>query len=146
MRRIEWRHDCRQLFLPVSILPSASADNSSHAITAKALIDTGATKTGLRADLIAKLALPKRDRAPIQTANGTLITDLHLVRMGLWASGLENDVFATSASQLPFILDREFLVQALRQDFSHEMLLGMDVIGLCEFTTRGDGTATIILP
>ena len=66
--------------------------------------------------------------------------------MGLWASGLENDVFATSASQLPFILDREFLVQALRQDFSHEMLLGMDVIGLCEFTTRGDGTATLILP
>ena len=146
MRRIEWRHDLRQLFLPVSILPSASAGNASHSFTAKALIDTGATKTGLRADIIARLALPKRDRAPIQTANGTLITDLHLVRMGLWTSGLNDDTFAAAASRLPFILDREFLIQALRPDFPHEMLLGMDVIGLCEFTVRGDGTASLVLP
>lgn len=146
MRTINWRHDRRQLFLPVSVMPSASADNASHAITVKALIDTGATKTGLRADLVERLGLAKRDRAPIQTANGTLITDLHLARLGLWTSQIEEDVFQLSRSTMPYILDREFLIQALRPDFSHEMLLGMDLVGLCEFQLRCDGTAKLLLP
>ncbi len=127
-------------------MPSASADNASHAIIVRALIDTGATKTGLRADLVQKLGLAKRDRAPIQTANGTLITDLHLARLGLWTSDVDEDVFQLSLSTMPYILDREFLVQALRPDFSHEMLLGMDLVGLCEFQIKCDGTARLILP
>lgn len=146
MRTINWRHDGRQLFLPVSVMPSASAYNASHAITVRALIDTGATKTGLRADLIERLGLAKRDRAPIQTANGTLITDLHLARLGLWTCEMDRDVFQLSQSTLPHILDREFLIQALRRDFSHEMLLGMDLVGLCEFQIQCDGTAKLVLP
>ena len=146
MRAINWRHDCRQLFLPLSVMPSASANNASHAITVRALIDTGATKTGLRQDIVKKLSLAKRDRAPIQTANGTIITDMHLARLGMWAADPSDDVFQLSASVMPYILDREFLIQSLRPDFSHEMLLGMDVIGLCEFEIRSNGTATLLLP
>lgn len=127
-------------------MPSASAPNSSHSIIARALIDTGATKTALRSDLVTKLGLPKRDRAPIQTANGTIITDLHLARLGLWPTEIGEEPFARSLTAMPFILDREFLVQSLRPDFSHEMLLGMDLIGMCHFTISNDETAELILP
>lgn len=143
---IRWRHDRRQLFLPVAVMPSASAQNATHSIIARALIDTGATKTALRPDLVSKLGLIKRDRAPIQTANGTIITDLHLARVGLWPTEASHDVFERSEASMPFILDREFLVQSLRPDFPHEMLLGMDLIGMCHFRISSDGTAELILP
>jgi predicted aspartyl protease len=146
MQAINWRHDRRQLFLPVLVMPSASADNASHAVTIRALIDTGATKTGLREDLVKHLGLAKRDRAPIQTANGTLITDLHLARLGFWSAEIDEDVFQLSESRMPYVLDREFLVQALKPDFSHQMLLGMDVVGLCELAINSNGIARLVLP
>ena len=64
----------------------------------------------------------------------------------MWAAGINDDVFQLSASTMPYILDREFLIQSLKPDFSHEMLLGMDVMGLCEFEMRSNGTATLLLP
>lgn len=146
MRRIEWRHDRRQLFLPVAVMPSSSAANHSHSATVTALLDTGATKTGLRPDFITTLGLEKRDRAPVQTANGTRLADLFLARLGFWPLEAGDDVAAKVASELPYVLDREFLVQSLLPDFPHQMLLGMDVLGMCEFRMSSDGGAELVLP
>lgn len=146
MQRISWGHDRRQLFLPVAVMPSASSPNPQHTVTVTALLDTGATKTGLRPDIVAELALSKRDRAPVQTANGTRLADLFLTRLGLWPSLLPDDPFESASSKLPYVLDREFLVQALLPDFPHQMLLGMDLLGLCEFSISSIGTAELQLP
>jgi hypothetical protein len=146
MRRIKWKHDRRQLFLPVAVMPSVSASNHSHSATVTALLDTGATKTGIRPDFISMLGLEKRDRAPVQTANGTRLADLYLARLGFWPADLSDDLSEKAASELPYVLDREFLIQSLLPDFPHQMLLGMDVIGMCEFRVSSDHTAELDLP
>lgn len=64
----------------------------------------------------------------------------------MWAADLSEDTFQLSATTMPYILDREFLIQSLKPDFSHEMLLGMDVLGLCEFEIRSNGTAKLLFP
>ena len=127
-------------------MPSSTAENPSHSVTVNALLDTGATKTGLRPDLLERLDLEKRDRAPVQTANGTRLTDLYLARLGLWPAEADDDLSMKVNSELPFILDKEFLIQSLLPDFPHEMLLGMDVLGMCEFRISGNGTAELELP
>lgn len=127
-------------------MPSVSAPNQSHSATVTALLDTGATKTGIRPDFVAALGLAKRDRAPVHTANGTRLADLYLARLGFWPAEPSDDLAATAASQLPYVIDREFLIQSLLPDFPHEMLLGMDVLGMCEFHISSRGTAELHLP
>jgi hypothetical protein len=146
MRRIKWKHDRRQLFLPVAVMPSISASNRSHSATVTALLDTGATKTGIRPDFVVTLGLAKRDRAPVQTANGTRLADLYLARLGFWPAEPRDDLARKAASELPYVLDREFLIQSLLPDFPHEMLLGMDVLGMCEFRISSNGIAELDLP
>lgn len=146
MRRIKWRHDGRQLFLPVAVMPSSSAQNPSHSVTVNALLDTGATKSGLRPDFIRTLCLEKRDRAPVQTANGTRLADLFLARLGFWPADPSDDLSHKVSSEMPYVLDREFLVQSLLPDFPHQMLLGMDVLGMCEFRMSCSGMAELQLP
>ena len=144
--QISWRHDRRQLFLPVAVMPSISAPNASHSVTVTALLDTGATKTGLRPDFVTELGLAKRDRAPVQTANGTRLADLYLARLGMWPASPFDDLALKASSELPYVLDREFLIQSLLPDFPHQMLLGMDVLGLCEFRVSSTGIAELQLP
>jgi hypothetical protein len=127
-------------------MPSTSALNHSHSATVSALLDTGATKTGIRPDFVRALGLAKRDRAPVQTANGTRLADLFLARLGFWPAEPAEDIRAKAASELPYVLDREFLIQSLLPDFPHEMLLGMDVLGMCEFHVLSNGTAELGLP
>ena len=135
MRRIRWPHDRRQVFLPVAVMPSVSASNHSHSVTVTALLDTGATKTGIRPDFVATLGLAKRDRAPVQTANGTRLADLFLARLGFWPGEPGDDFVSKVATELPYVLDREFLIQSLLPDFPHQMLLGMDVLGCASSTS-----------
>lgn len=146
MRRIKWAHDRRQLFLPAAVIPSITAFNHSHSATVTALLDTGATKTGIRPDFVSTLELAKRDRAPVQTANGTRLADLFLARLGFWPGEPEDDFAAKSVAELPYVLDREFLIQSLLPDFPHEMLLGMDVLGMCEFRVSSTEVAKLHLP
>jgi hypothetical protein len=134
------------LFLPVSVMPSVTAANHTHSTRVTALLDTGATKTGIRPDFVTVLGLEKRDRAPVQTANGTRLADLFLARLGFWPADVHDNAQAKATSELPYVLDREFLIQSLLPDFPHEMLLGMDVIGMCEFHVSADGTAELGLP
>lgn len=146
MRQVSWRHDRRQLFIPIAVMPSAASANASHSETVAALIDTGATKTGLRADLVQSLSLRKRDRAPVQTVNGTILADMHLARLGCWPANLDEDLAQKSVVDLPYIIDRKFLIQSLPADFPHQMLLGMDFIGLCDFRVHRSGVAELDVP
>lgn len=64
------------------------------------------------------------------------------------ASGLQpgDDLDSKTAAELPYVLDREFLIQSLLPDFPHQMLLGMDVVGMCEFRMPCSGIAELQLP
>ena len=64
--------------------------------------------------------------------------DRHLARLGLFP---DDDNRGNHAGL--YVLEREFLVQGLPRTFSHEMLVGMDLISQCDFAVMRNGTASV---
>ena len=66
MSPIEWTHDGRRVLLPISILrPSPATDLTAVSVTA--LVDTGATVSGIATRVIRELDLPPVGRRPLNT-------------------------------------------------------------------------------
>ena len=143
MGEISWRHSGRQLLLPVAILPSIVADNAQSMELVDALIDTGATGTGLRPDIAEKLGIPGRGKRLVHTANGIMLVPEFRIRMGFYCGSFDGDPVATAS---PYVLEFGLLVHALRDQFAYPMLIGMDVISQCDLELRRDRTARLILP
>jgi hypothetical protein len=78
------------------------------------------------------------------TANGDIITDEHLVRIGFYPGSFGEHPFDISAT-LPFVLDREFLAHSLHPNFSFEMIVGMDVISQTDLSISRNGQAVLRL-
>ena len=66
--------------------------------------------------------------------------DRFLARLGLFP-----DPGQQGQSTALYVLDREFLVQGLPHNFSHEMLIGMDLISRCDFAVSRDGRASLVI-
>ena len=111
-----------------------------YSIDVRGLIDTGATTSGLRLDFVELLGLKKRDRAPVQTANGTVLMDRFLARIALRP---DSPAVQPTSGGL-FVFDREFLLQGLARDFTHELLIGIDLISRCDFSMRRSGQASLL--
>lgn len=145
MAEIEWRHDGSRLVLPVAILPSAVASNASELEIVDGLIDTGATGTGLRPDVAERLALPARGRRRIMTANGDIIVPEFRLRIGFYPGSFSGPAEAPS-SAFPTVLDFGILAHALRPIFPYALLIGMDVLHLCDLFLTRRRKAKLVLP
>ena len=142
MPGISWLHDGRRLVLPVSVFPSVTADNASECELVTGLLDTGATGTGIRQDIIDRLKLGKRGRRRIFTANGDVIANEHLIRIGFYPGRFENHPFDLSGIS-PFVLERQSLAHSLHPNFSFELIIGMDVISQADLTVSRDGRCSL---
>lgn len=140
MPGISWLHDGRRLVLPVSVFPSVTADNANECELVTGLLDTGATGTGIRQDVIDRLKLGKRGRRRIFTANGDLIANEHLIRIGFYPGRFQNHPFDLSAI-FPFVLERQSMAHSLHPNFSFELIIGMDVISQADLSR-----ATVVAP
>jgi predicted aspartyl protease len=109
-----------------------------------ALIDTGATGTGIRQDVAMRLALEKRGRRRIFTANGDIIADEHLIRIGMYVGDFPDSF--DLAGRLPFVLEEEVMAYALHPNFSFEMLIGMDIISQMDLSLSRTGEVSLRLP
>src|SRR5689334_3026272 len=125
MAEIRWRHSGHRLLLPVAVLPSAAADNPHAINVVDALIDTGATGTGLRPDIAAALAVPGRGKRRVVTANGDMLVPEYRIRIGFYCGDFPHDPLAEGS---PYVLEFGLLVHALREHFAYAMLIGMDVL------------------
>lgn len=85
------------------------------------LLDTGATGTGLRQDVIDRLKLGKRGRRRIFTANGDMIANEHLIRIGFYPGRFEHHPFDLSGI-FPFVLERQLLAHSLHPNFAFELI------------------------
>src|SRR3954470_6120411 len=66
---IEWRHHGRRILLPVIILPpTPSTDLTGY--QGPALLDTGSTTSGIVPRVARYLALPRRGKRPLGSAQG----------------------------------------------------------------------------
>jgi hypothetical protein len=106
------------------------------------LLDTGATGTGLRQDVIDRLKLQKRGRRRIFTANGDLVANEHLIRIGLYPGRFETYPFEL-AGILPYVLERQSLAHSLHPNFSFELIIGMDIISQADLTVSREGRCAL---
>ena len=108
------------------------------------LLDTGATGTGVRADLAAELALKPKGRRRVLTANGDIMATEYLFRIGFVCGRIDDPAFSPETI-LPFVLEREFPVFELNGQFPYAVLIGMDVIGLGDLSIARNGSAILTL-
>ncbi len=142
MPATRWLHEGRRIILPVSVFPSATADNASECALVTGLLDTGATGTGIRQDVIDRLKLGKRGRRRIFTANGDMIANEHLIRIGFYPGRFEQHPFDLSGI-FPFVLERQSLAHSLHPNFGFELIVGMDVISQADLTVLRDGSCSL---
>jgi hypothetical protein len=143
MGEICWRHGGQRLLLPVAILPSAASDNAHAMQVVDALIDTGATGTGLRPDVAEALRIPGRGKRRVLTANGDILVAEYRIRLGFYCGKFDGDAEAAGS---PYVLELGLLAHALRPLFPYAVLIGMDVLSRCELRLDRNCLATLILP
>lgn len=124
---IEWYHDRRRIVLPVVILrPEPSADLSGF--EGSALLDTGATTTGITPHVARTLGLVGRGKRLLGSARGEEQAERYLFRVGL-----HSDREAADPPCFPFIFD-DIVGFELKDNFLLDALIGMDVLARCDFS------------
>jgi len=149
------QHNGSQLFCPLSILP-ASAPLAApgghypgpHQIVS-ALIDTGATTTGITSRLAAQLQMQPVGRVPIHGVGGVQHHNSHLFMVGFPFAFPPGVPLPAGVPPLPpgqapvqiHILQR--VIQGCEFDGAHanfEVILGMDVISTGSLVVQGNQT------
>jgi hypothetical protein len=149
------QHNSSQLFCPVAILP-VNAQFAQHggfyagpSHTANALIDTGATTTGLTTSLIAKLNMQPVGKIPIHGAGGVQHHNANLFYVGfvfLFPPGaaLPSNLPPLQPGQQPMQLHvLQKVIQGCEIHAANapfEVLLGMDVISTGSLVVQGNGS------
>ncbi|WP_125471485.1 MULTISPECIES: aspartyl protease family protein [unclassified Sphingomonas] len=142
---VKWRHNHQRLLLPVAIFPGLNSNNPFESLRYEGLIDTGATGTGIRADVAAQLALRQKGQRRVATANGLIYAAEYIIRIGFMPGDLTDP--ATSAdAQHPYVLEGQLIAFELHAGFSYPVLIGMDVIAAGDLTVSRDGRAEFVLP
>ena len=135
MYQIDWRHDGRRILLPIKIL---KADNVADmtCVEAIALVDTGATVSGIHSRLAEALGLQPIGKRPILSAHGLAHIDHYLFRIGVNPDGWE--------APYPYIFP-EVIGLALSASEHFSALLGMDILRHCDFSIDRAGNCRLIL-
>jgi hypothetical protein len=136
MSRIDWRHDGRRIVVKVALLPPFAGLNVDHHI-GRALVDTGATTSGITPRMVKALDLRGQGKRPLNSAHGPKQTERYLFRVGLFP-----DLAEENAPPLPFIFD-DVLGFALEDSFEFEALIGMDILSQCDFSADRRGRCSL---
>jgi predicted aspartyl protease len=144
MPLISWRHDHRRILMPIAIFPSLREPNATQTCTIRGLVDTGATGTGIRRNIIDQLSLPIKGYRRVGTANGDIKATEHLIRIGMYP-GEYNMPDYNPPEIMPFVIERELLVYSLHPQFTYAAIIGMDVIAAGEFCLNSNGTVSLFV-
>lgn len=134
MSQIEWLHDRRRIVLPVWIFRPYDPTDLTH-VDAVALLDTGATASGISLDIARQLDLKSHGKRPLQSAHGLGQTERFFFRIGVHADG-------GRGTGLPFIFDDVFGFGLTGSDH-FSALIGMDILSQCDFSIDRRGRCTL---
>lgn len=139
MRELSFQREHRRYLFPVSIFRPGAADMTSFAATA--LLDTGATASGIGPAVIAALGLRSHMKKRLRSATDEVFVDYYLFRIGLYTSVQMANV-AESIQEWPFLFDAvEGFSWSRPGDF--DMIIGMDVLSNCDVALSRDGTCRL---
>lgn len=127
MPAIEGRHDGRQLLLPVLVAPPLGEPHPTWA-DGIALLDTGASRSLITADLASRLALPSRGKHPLVSARATELVNRYAFRLG----------FLLDDGRRPWFMDADLIGSEFRSQTGFTVIIGMDVLGQADFRITPD--------
>jgi predicted aspartyl protease len=127
---VSWQRSPRRILLPVQVLPPEPAHDLTGR-SATALLDTGATTSGVARGIARSLDLPSIGKEPINTAGGTILSERYLFRLGIPRPGA-----------FPYIFD-DVTGFELSDGSSFDALLGMGVLARCDVILLRDGSCTL---
>ena len=136
MSRLDWSHDGRRIFVPLLILRPSPTSDITHVRTA-ALLDTGATSTGIARRFAVELGLTGRGKKQLISAQGRGYAERYLFRVGL-----PIEQAGRSAEAFPFIFD-EILGFELVDGSGIDAVLGMDILRRCDLSISRDGRCSL---
>lgn len=131
---VSFRHDRQQIILPMALLPPSLDQEPGRFVRLQALVDTGASASGIPIEVARQLGLPRRGKEIITTAGGTVAVRLFQFRIGLYAD---------EGAELPYVLEREFIGIESHPGEAFQALIGMDVLGRSDLIIRRDGTGSL---
>jgi len=135
-RCIEWRRERRRVLLPVLILAPYPVTDMTG-IDVMALLDTGSTISGVSGRVAEPLGLIRLGKRPLSSAHGEGQVERYAFRVGLRD---ENE--PRLAPAFPFVFEEVIGIE-LAGAFDFNVLLGMDILGQCDFEMRRDGSCRL---
>jgi predicted aspartyl protease len=127
MPELSWRREPRRIIFQAAILAPAPAANLTS-LAATALLDTGATTSGVKREIASRLRLPELGKRPLGSAHGEAQVERFLFRIG----------FQVEGAQLPFVFE-EVSGFELKDGLAFDALIGMDVLNRCDFSMERTG-------
>src|SRR5690349_7495741 len=128
LHRIEWRREHRRILLPIIILAPYPVTDLTG-VDAVALIDTGSSVSGVAAGLAQALGLVGLGKRPLKSAQGEGQIERYAFRVGL-----KHD----DSNAFPFVFEEVIGIE-LTNAFEFNALIGMDILGQCDFRSHRDG-------
>ena len=136
MLHISVRHDGRRIVIPIMLF-APEPPEKLEGVEATALIDTGATISGITPRMVRRLGLENLGKRPLGSARGEEQAERHLVRFGFNADPGDSD-----SPTFPYIFDAK-MVFALTDAFHLDALIGMDILRECDFEMTRQGRCTL---
>ena len=141
---IEDRIHNRRIILKLAIAPSdpaaAQPGFPTRFETCLGVLDTGAMRTAVSNRLVSALSLRPMGRRPVISAAGTNLHDLHTFRLGFQLESVDG------RPSFPYFLEETIEGMNWTDHDRFDVLIGMDVIELCDLTMRRNGTFRIDFP
>ena len=97
------------------------------------MLDTGSSVSGVAVRLAEKMGLSRLGKRPLTSAQGQGQVERYAFRFGLGSGDI-----ATGAPSFPFIFEEVIGIE-LTNAFEFDALLGMDILGQCDFQMHRDG-------
>lgn len=131
MSVIEWTRERRRILIPALVLAPYPATDLKGA-EAIALLDTGSSVSGVALRVAETLKLARLGKRPLTSAQGQGQVERYAFRIGFRADSGEKDQPA-----FPFVFEEVIGIE-LTNAFEFDALIGMDILGQCDFEMRRD--------
>jgi hypothetical protein len=124
----------RRILLPILVLAPFPVTDLTGA-PALALLDTGSSVSGIAAALAQSLNLSGLGKRPLKSAQGEGQVERYAFRVELTPSHTDDLAF-------PFVFDEVIGIE-LTNAFEFNALIGMNVLGQCDFISGRDGRCSL---
>lgn len=133
--RIDWRRGKRRILLPVLILAPYPVTDLTG-VEATALIDTGSSVSGVSVRIAQWLGLAGLGKRPLKSAQGEGHVERYAFRVALQPDPSEAD------NGFPFVFEEVIGIE-LTNAFEFNALIGMDILGQCDFAAHRSGACSL---